>query len=495
MSKSRRRQRRRDESEITPTEEVSENNGSDGSDPSDSSTKSPDKKGNLKEVFKKANELHGKIWYYLAWFLFIQIVAIGIAALGPLGKLAMLGIEVLLVGFLFYHATKPIIIGVIIAIAIALAGIDPNTLSDQRIKQLTGTAYRVLVNALAYAISLPTAFMIILDPGTGLGNAVALLFVGILLGIATAALENSDTWALRISQALLIGSVVKLALTLIPSEAGVVGDALAEYSTVISTVTSLAILVGWSTLTAGPRKILGGIGAIIAWPFLNPKRFFLGLVMLAVMLFIAYHVLKYFYPQAIVVVEGVRQENIREAEALAQKKGVDLSTTLLPSKGEPGVLVTGTIATQEKKTEIAPEQCEIMDQIIVQFDPSQGKETLATLQKGRYLIEASGWRTQNYYANSEVQRSDQLDPDGRRHNGKCWITGRDIHNGTPLSPFPEECYGAFVIHSGTETLLIGKRKEITLAKPTDIVGSANVFNHPLYLGGKGTWTVTLSKCR
>jgi hypothetical protein len=303
-----------------------------------------DEEGKLEELREKADQLHDKIWHYIGAFLIIQMATILIAGQGNGGKLLMLGIEVLMVGAIFYHATKPIIIGIIIAAAAAIAGLDPKTLTDQRIAQFAGGFYRGVTSVLAYAIALPAAAMVIFDPSVAPGYALAMLFLGILLGVATVPLKNGSELALKISQAALIGSIVKMMLVLIPSEAGIVGNTLAEYSTWIGIVTFFAVLLGWNTVTAGPKTIWEKTWGLVAW-IANPKHLFGMILTLALLAALLAAFSYFFYRPWWVKYQSWQKGNNEQAEVEAIRSGVktpdssDAETIVAEKAKEAGPIV------------------------------------------------------------------------------------------------------------------------------------------------------------
>ncbi|OGI16163.1 MAG: hypothetical protein A2878_03375 [Candidatus Moranbacteria bacterium RIFCSPHIGHO2_01_FULL_54_31] len=149
----------------------------------------------------------------------------------------------------------------------------------------------------------------------------------------------------------------------------------------------------------------------------------------------------------------------------------------------------------------SPAQCLILHE--TDFEPSKGRQALVTLHftdPGRYIIEASGQRTQNHFHTTDAHSifNQVIRADGTRPDGTVWLAGPDLeHQGIPLvypNLFPDKPYGAFILHINGQPIFAGTKHAFIANGKTDIDMDVNNFPTEINYGGEGTLHITVKKC-
>lgn len=162
----------------------------------------------------------------------------------------------------------------------------------------------------------------------------------------------------------------------------------------------------------------------------------------------------------------------------------------------------GGVVTQARAINQESSVCKNPKEIAtLEYVPAYGmltnKPILATVNAGKYILEASGSHCQGFFTQDNTSDTPThcrwTDPNGLMDDGTTWLT----EGMNPLSPAPfaSKPYGAVIYRIGGKAIFGGSKKVVTIQRNNQtIFVDLNVFQAERVFNGNGSFDIKISKC-
>ncbi|MFA6446465.1 MAG: hypothetical protein WCW14_04435 [Candidatus Paceibacterota bacterium] len=437
---------------------------------------------------------------YLGLFIGIVVLYASQFAAGAIdfnhghGFMAMFELIIVLVILFVWFLPHILITGGVVATAAALN--SPNLLTDEAVIKTATFWVKGFLSVCAYTVGIVFTVLLLFNIKNDYNGLAILIVVGTFIGIFTVVIGDAGTLTPKLMRAGLVGFVVMILLTYLPGVNGesVVRDFLVTHNVLAGIATFVVIVVGTSNL--GTFKDWSW--SKLSW--LLSVRNLLKLIGFALFLFAIYW---FFNPKDATRILSAKVTEIQDATTSmptppsASDQSHAGKATLKITGGSTGqkVVMGNQFPNQSCTTPVRLDDGTFQFKFTPTLETLNSPPEIGTIGPGRYMVTASGVRTQNYYGNgAENPPSDHTpqDADGIMKDRPGNLT---FINGTNASEvlFPEKPYAAFVIGLGNVNFFAGSKLFFTVKDPRIITPRLNVI--PRLDPGTGSFMIKLYKCK